>query len=80
MKSIPHARLLVMAFTASAVLAVLLNQVMHEWFGAMHLATVIVFEAIIIAYGVRSLIRWIINRRRPDDDFPGFQGDYSLAA
>ena len=80
MKSVPYARFLVAAFTSSAVLAILLNRVMHEWFGAMHLAMVIVFEVTIVVHGVRSLIRWIINRRRPDDDFPGLQGDYGLAA
>ena len=76
----PHTRILVVhAAVATAVLAVLLNRVMNQGVDAVHLAMALVFEAIVVGYGVRGLVRWIIERRRPDDDFPGCQGDYGLA-
>lgn len=77
---IPYARVIVAALVSTAVVGILLNLVLHEWFGAMFLAQVIVFQAITLTLAVRSLVGWIINRRRPRDDPPGHQKDFGLAA
>ena len=76
---IPYARVLGASFVAAVVLAVLLNLVLHEWVGALHLAVVIVFEAITLVLAVRALVLWIRERRKGDDDPPGRQRDYGLA-
>ncbi|MCB0939196.1 MAG: hypothetical protein KDB72_03035 [Mycobacterium sp.] len=80
MTSFPYARTVVLAVGAAAVLTILLNLRLHDWPAALNVATVGVFEVITLVLAVRALVRWIINRRRPDDDPPGYQKDFGLAA
>lgn len=80
MKAFPYFRVVVSALVSAVVLAVLLNLRLHDWAAALHLAIVGVFELITLALAVRSLVLWIIRRRKPDDDPPGHQKDFGLAA
>jgi hypothetical protein len=80
MRAFPYFRIVVLAVVAAVGLAFLLNIRMHDWAAALNLAIVGVFELITLALVVRALVLWIINRRKPDDDPPGHQGDFGLAA
>ena len=76
---IPYARVVVAGVMSAAVLAVVLNLHFHDWAMSLHLASVGVFEVITLALVVRSLVIWIVNRRKPDEDPPGSQRDFGLA-
>ena len=80
MTAFPYFRVVVPAIVAAVGLAFLLDIWMHDWLAALNLAIVGVFELITLALAVRALVRWIINRRKPDDDPPGYQDDFGLAA
>ena len=79
MTAFPYSRIVVPAVIAAVGLAFLLNLRMHDWAAALNLAIVGVFELITIVLVVRILVLWLINRK-PDDDPPGDQKDFGLAA
>ena len=79
MTAFPYFRVVVPAAVAAVGLAFLLNIRMHDWPAALNLAIVGVFEVITLVLAVRALVRWFIDRRKPDDGTPGYQNDFGLA-
>lgn len=69
-----YARAKWLALGAMAVLAALLNMVLHDWIAALHLAVVIVFTLITVGLAVHTLIVAIINRSRRNGEDPGGSG------
>ena len=69
-----YARAKWLALGAMAVLAALLNRVLHDWIAALHLAVVIVFTLITVGLAVHTLIVAIINRSRRNGEDPGGSG------
>jgi hypothetical protein len=78
---IPYLRVVVAALGSAAMLAIVLNLVLHDWVGALLLAIVATFAAITLGLGAHALvvavIAWI---RRNRDDPPGRPEDFDLAA
>jgi high-affinity Fe2+/Pb2+ permease len=77
----PYLNVVVPALGFAAVLAFVLNLLLHDWVGALHLAIVATFTAITLGLLVHALliavIEWI---RRNRDDPPGRPEDFDLAA
>ena len=80
MTAFSYFRVVVPAAVATVGLAFLLNIWLHAWPAAATLAAAGVVELITLVLAVRTLVRWIIDRRKPDDDTPGYQDDFGLAA
>lgn len=79
-RSVPYARVLLVAFGAAVVQAVLFHLVLHDWVAALNLATVSTYTVITLVLAAHAsivaIIRWL--RRKPDDPF-GYQRDFDLA-
>ena len=69
-----YARAKWLALGAMALLAALLNRVLHDWIASLHLAVVIVFTLITVGLAVHTLIVAIINRSRRNGEDPGGSG------
>jgi hypothetical protein len=78
---IPYFRQVAAAVTSAALLAFLLNLALRDWMASLHLATVAVFTMLTLILMVRAAVIAIIKwRRGKDDDPPGRQEDFGLAA
>ena len=79
--SIPYLGVVVAALGSAAALACLLNLVLHDWVGALHLAIVATFTLITLVLAVRSLVVAIVEWwRRNREDPQGHPEDFDLAA
>ena len=77
----PYLRVVVAAIGSAAVLALVLDLVLHDWVGAAHVAIVAVFTAITLGLAAHTLVVAVIDwLRRNRDDPPGRPEDFDLAA
>jgi high-affinity Fe2+/Pb2+ permease len=77
----PYLRVIVAALGSAAVLAFVLNLVLHDWVGALHVSIVAIFTTITLGLAAHALaiavLDWLHRNR---DDPPGRPEDFDLAA